>query len=208
MPDRIFQRQLNLNDLLDACISSLPGDAYAIVLLTNQDLYEDEEDDFCCGRAYGASRVAVVSSARYHPVLDERQNVERDHAWPASHCAEYIQSCCSEATWKKPVKNRRIGAEQELAETATDSPMHAAVLVHKPVPSVTESTNTKQLAGLWLVRLCRTVSHELGHCFGIDHCAYYSCAMHSTASIAEDARQPPYLCPIDLAKVLRAAEAD
>jgi archaemetzincin len=28
--------------------------------------------------------------------------------------------------------------------------------------------------------------------------------MQGTASIAEDARQPPYLCPVDLAKVLRA----
>src|ERR1700761_7578790 len=89
-PDQAFQRQLNLNDPLDACISALPGDAFSLLLLlTDQDLYEDEEDDFCCGRAYGGSRIAVVSSARYHPILDGTQNVERKHAWPASHCAAY-----------------------------------------------------------------------------------------------------------------------
>ena len=32
--------------------------------------------------------------------------------------------------------------------------------------------------------------------------------MQGSASIIEDARQPPYLCPVDLAKVLRATGAD
>ena len=32
--------------------------------------------------------------------------------------------------------------------------------------------------------------------------------MQGSASIIEDARQPPYLCPIDLAKVLKATGAD
>ena len=32
--------------------------------------------------------------------------------------------------------------------------------------------------------------------------------MQGTASIIEDARQPPYLCPVDLVKVLRATGAD
>jgi archaemetzincin len=84
--DGAFQGQLNLNDLLDACIDSLPPDAFSMVLLTDLDLYEDEEDDFCCGRAFGGSRVAVVSSARYHPLLDIIQNVEQEHPWPVSHC--------------------------------------------------------------------------------------------------------------------------
>jgi archaemetzincin len=32
--------------------------------------------------------------------------------------------------------------------------------------------------------------------------------MQGTANMVEDARQPPYLCPVDLAKVLRATGAD
>lgn len=32
--------------------------------------------------------------------------------------------------------------------------------------------------------------------------------MQATASLAEDVRQPPYLCPVDLAKLLRATGAD
>jgi len=37
---------------------------------------------------------------------------------------------------------------------------------------------------------------------------YYACVMQGTASISEDARQPPYLCPVDLAKISRATGAD
>jgi len=32
--------------------------------------------------------------------------------------------------------------------------------------------------------------------------------MQGTASIIEDARQPPYLCPVDLAKVLSATGSE
>ncbi|KAF4167427.1 hypothetical protein CNMCM6936_005043 [Aspergillus lentulus] len=70
-PDQVYPRQLNLDDLLDVAISILPKDAYALCLLVNHDLYEDADDTFVCGRAYGGSRVAVVSSARYCPTLDE-----------------------------------------------------------------------------------------------------------------------------------------
>jgi archaemetzincin len=207
-PDQVFQRQLNLNDLLDACISALPGDAHSLILLTYQDLYEDDEDDFCCGRAYGGSRVAVVSSARYHPILDEMQDVERVHAWPASHCAVYVKSCCLETSGKKAAKKRRIEQDQKVAKSTIDSPMQAAIWAYISAPSILNLTDPKLLTGLWFSRVCRTVSHELGHCFGIAHCAYYACSMQGTASIAEDARQPPYLCPVDLAKVLKATGAD
>ncbi|KAK0723485.1 hypothetical protein B0T26DRAFT_675048 [Lasiosphaeria miniovina] len=53
--------------------AALPADAYALLILTDQDLFEDDDDDFCCGRTYGASRVAVVSAARYHPHLDDEE---------------------------------------------------------------------------------------------------------------------------------------
>jgi archaemetzincin len=32
--------------------------------------------------------------------------------------------------------------------------------------------------------------------------------MHGTAGLSEDARQPPYLCLVDLAKVLHASSSD
>lgn len=54
---------MNPGELLDAAISILPDGAYALLFLVHQDLFESPEDEFVCGRAYGASRVAVVSMA-------------------------------------------------------------------------------------------------------------------------------------------------
>jgi archaemetzincin len=65
-------------------------------------------------------------------------------------------------------------------------------------------SSPRLLSSLWLSRMCRTASHELGHCFGIDHCVYYACIMQGSASLSEDTRQPPYLCPVDCAKLVHA----
>ena len=63
--DGIFPAQLNLNDISDHLISILPSDAYSVVLLVDHDLYEGDDDDFCCGLAYGGSRICTVQTARY-----------------------------------------------------------------------------------------------------------------------------------------------
>ncbi|KAK5139139.1 hypothetical protein LTR04_003858, partial [Oleoguttula sp. CCFEE 6159] len=178
-PHSAFAGQLNFDDLLDTAISILPDDAYALLLLVKPDLYESADDEFVCGRAYGGSRVAVVSTARHDPSLDWEQDVEREHAWPASHC---------EATFT-PLSL--------LAHTA----------LPLPDPSSSSSSSSTALSNLWLARLCRTASHELGQCFGIEHCVYYASCMQGNATLAEDARQPRYLCPVDLAKVLSATGA-
>ncbi|MCJ1226929.1 hypothetical protein MMC12_003584 [Toensbergia leucococca] len=219
-PNSVFKRQLNLDDLLDAAISMLPDDAYALLLLVQHDLFEDADDDFVCGRAYGGSRVAVVSTARYNPDLDCKHNVEREHAWPASHCSAYMNACCGAPSQAKVRASKKPEAPNGDASAATPdhsqhsstdkaitSPLHAAVSAHTALPSPTQFLSTAQLTGLWLGRICLTASHELGHCLGIDHCVYYACAMQGSASLVEDARQPPYLCPVDLAKMLRATGA-
>lgn len=209
-PDGIYPRQLNLDDLLDVAISMLPKDAYALLLLVDYDLYEDEEDTFVCGRAYGGSRVAVVSSARYNPDLDELQSIERVHAWPMSHCADYISAFCSTSMPKAKrqkksgtTKTSQPGPQDDWTESLS-TPLGAAFSISR---SLSESSLSQQsLTALWLGRICRTTSHEVGHCFGIDHCSYYACCMQGTASICEDARQPPYLCPVDQAKLLYVTE--
>ncbi|KAJ7784421.1 hypothetical protein B0H16DRAFT_1492429 [Mycena metata] len=212
--DGVFARQLNLNDLLDAAISILPKDAFALLLLVPFDIYEVPEDDFACGRAYGGSRVAVISTARYHPGLDQHQNVDRLHSWPASHCKQYMDACCAESDafndarpkkkTKKVSEPMSAPSESSLADVAP-SPLHAAVDAYNALPSLEQSPSSATLSALWLGRACRTASHELGHCLGIDHCTFYACCMQGTASLAEDARQPPFLCPVDLAKMLHAS---
>jgi archaemetzincin len=196
-----YTRQLNLEDLLDALIENLPDDAYALILVVEHDLYESEEDDFCCGRAYGGSRICVVSSARYNPLLDEKQGVEREHAWPASHCEEYIDACCASAP---PKMKKSKKSKANASDDDSSSPLNLAVRAYSSVPP---PTTPSDLTGLWLSRVAKTASHELGHCMGFDHCIYYACSMQSTANLTEDARQPPYLCPVDLAKMSMATGA-
>ncbi|KAJ5288736.1 hypothetical protein N7478_001766 [Penicillium angulare] len=211
-PDGIYRRQLDTNDLLDAAISILPKDAYALLLLVDHDLYEDEDDTFICGRAYGGSRVAVVSSVRYNPDLDEAQFIERVHAWPLSHCAVYISACCSTSMpkAKRPGKSEPTeGHQPKTLEASTDSESPVTSLDAAFTRSSTiDNSNMSQesLTALWLGRICRTTSHELGHCFGIDHCVYYACCMQGTSCLCEDTRQPPYLCPVDQAKLLHVTE--
>ncbi|KAK1812358.1 hypothetical protein LTR12_013267 [Friedmanniomyces endolithicus] len=206
-----FPAQLNLSDLLDAAISILPDDAYALLMIVNHDLYEDEEDDFCCGRAYGGSRVAVVSTARYNPGLDDQIELDRHHAWPASHCKQYIQRYCDQPSRAGPkAKKQKANTSQLKASQADDTAMSSAVAAHitHPISAIDTSHSRDQLRVLWLGRVCKTAMHELGHCFGIDHCTYYACIMQGTAGLSEDARQPPYVCPVDTAKLLTATGAD
>jgi archaemetzincin len=201
-----FSHQLNLNDLLDVAISVLPDDAHALLLLVEHDLYEEDDDVFVCGRAYGGSRVAVVSTARYCPALDQKQGLEaeRQHAWPASHCTAYLQKLYVTST--RETKRRKV--DSTARQSNSDKPLEAAVSAHHALPSFDSSPSLTTLANLWFGRVCRTASHELGHCFGIDHCVYYACVMQGSASIIEDTRQPPYLCPVDLAKVLQSTGTD
>lgn len=216
LPSDPLIQQLNLDDLLDAAIDMLPEDAYALLLLIEHDLYESEEDEFVCGMAAGGSRVAVVSMARYNPMLDEEMEVEREHAWPASHCTKFVKECCEgveeENFIKKARTQTKTKGEQKLELAPHDSegnsrPLAAAIKASSSLPLITSKSPKPQLVNLWLSRVCRTASHELCHCFGIDHCVYFACNMNASASIKEDPRQAPYLCPVDVEKVLRATGA-
>lgn len=201
----LYKYQLDLNDMTDVALSLLPSDAYALLLTAEHDLYESIDDDFCCGRAWGASRVAIVSSARYNPVLDSLHGVDFALMWPASHCAAYVDSMSSvevdgsalDVRTDRTARKRAKASPTKDEPAAVTTPLERAVRAHQPTTSPTAS----DLRSAFLLRFCRTASHELGHCFGLDHCMYRACAMQSTSSVAEDVRQPPYLCPVCESKI-------
>ena len=48
---------------------------------------------------------------------------------------------------------------------------------------------------------CSTLTHEICHTFGLDHCIYYTCLMNGCNSMEESKKQPLYECPICLRKL-------
>ncbi|KXH68598.1 hypothetical protein CSAL01_05958 [Colletotrichum salicis] len=231
-PDGIAKYQLNLNDLLDALSGVLPGDVYAACMLVAQDLYEDEDDDFCCGRAFGGSRICTVSSFRYRPAMDGVMGVERGHGWPASHCGRFVREACEwwmeqeemerdreegEGGGRIDGKGRRKGKGKKEkdggGEVLVDlrkvkaTAMGAAISASRNVLVPREASRNKRqveedLYGMWFSRVARTAVHEVGHCLGMDHCVYYACVMQGTGGLGEDSRQPPYFCPVCEAKFI------
>lgn len=194
-PDGVAKTQVCLSDILDAMLARVPKDAHATSMIVPFDTYEDEEDDFCCGRAYGGSRISVVSSFRYHPCLDFYSGIDLEHMWPASHCKTYVDDLCG---LSQPPSNRKKGTQTSVVARSPASPIGASIKAAEP--SIVPLTKTDYDA-LWFSRVARTLSHEVGHCVTLDHCVYFSCVMQGTAGMAEDVRQPPYLCPVCIEKL-------
>ncbi|KAF2671764.1 hypothetical protein BT63DRAFT_467877 [Microthyrium microscopicum] len=226
-PDRAYMRQLNADDLLQACIQiSMDGDGVAgtLMLIVDFDLYgNDESIPYYCGRTNKKMRVSVVSTARYHPALDTLQKVSREHSWPASHCRRYISKAwanedvrmdegdiwSSQAEYDEHQELRTPKAVSDWYESMPawdpEKPLERSLETFKSLASieVMAKKNPCTLENVWLARVARRASHELGHCFGFHHCAYYACLMQKSTSIAEELRQAPYLCLVCGAKLAR-----
>ncbi|KAI1618156.1 hypothetical protein EDD37DRAFT_257299 [Exophiala viscosa] len=135
------------------------------------------------------------------------------HVWPASHCDAFVKKMGSQdegmaaigykrpnrRAIKKPTKkpNTRAAAVPGHSSLSAWEPLQRAVKAHLSEHIGT----TPAVSSAHLFRVCRTAAHELGHCFGLDHCMWRACAMQGTTSVAEDMRQPPYLCPVCERKV-------
>ncbi|XP_057681802.1 arylsulfatase G-like isoform X2 [Corythoichthys intestinalis] len=60
---------------------------------------------------------------------------------------------------------------------------------------------TPPITSTLLLRSCKTMTHEIGHMFGIRHCQWLSCVMQGSNHLAESDRRPLDLCPICLHKL-------
>ncbi|KAL6862238.1 hypothetical protein J3F83DRAFT_762571 [Trichoderma novae-zelandiae] len=215
-PDGASPMQVNLDDILDALAENIPADAHSIVMLLDLDLYEGDGDVFTAGRAYGGSRIAAVSLFRDQPLCAPPDDA---HAWPASHCADYVDELCLEASSQPPARKKakvqpssrriRTGASGpldkaiEAVQTAAAAAAAEAASGGIPRPARPDAAAAAATAQ-WLGRTAVTMAHELCHCLGLDHCTYFACAMQGCGSVAEAQRQPPYVCPVCLEKICSA----
>lgn len=197
-PDGVSKMQVNLQDVVGALIPNIPGDAYAMLMLLNLDMYDDEDDIFTGERACGSSRIAVVSSFRDNPLLSSDDG---HHRWPASHCALFTEGQTSQ---KHQAPRTHPRTRRGKASLPSWGPIHSAVreaATHTHIFKLLHHSNDKHCHVEWLSRTAQTVTHELGHCLGIGHCSYFACVMQGCASSDEAIRQPPCLCPVCLEKV-------
>ena len=59
-----------------------------------------------------------------------------------------------------------------------------------------------------LERSLATMTHEIGHMFGMQHCIYYECPMAGSNSLSESDKRPMHLCPVCLHKLHAAIGFD
>lgn len=194
-PDGVSPMQVNLDDILDALAENIPPDAHSVMMLLDLDMYEGDGDVFSAGRAYGGSRIAAVSLFRDQPACAPQDD---GHAWPASHCAAYVDRLCLEAS-ERPTKKAKLQASQRRDG---GGPLHVAI--EAATIRAERRIPPEAPAAQWLGRVVVTMAHELCHCLGLDHCVYFACAMQGCGSVEEAQRQPPYVCPVCLEKICMA----
>ncbi|XP_006833667.1 PREDICTED: archaemetzincin-2 isoform X2 [Chrysochloris asiatica] len=67
--------------------------------------------------------------------------------------------------------------------------------------SVFDNYYISEITSVFLLRSCKTLTHEIGHIFGMRHCQWLSCLMQGSNHLEEADRRPLNLCPICLRKL-------
>jgi len=67
---------------------------------------------------------------------------------------------------------------------------------------------TDELKAEHLLSAMKTVTHEVGHSLGLDHCIYFRCVMNGVNNELEAAKASMHACPVCQAKITRATGVD
>ncbi|XP_020035458.1 archaemetzincin-2 isoform X2 [Castor canadensis] len=70
--------------------------------------------------------------------------------------------------------------------------------------SIFDNYYVPEITSILLLRSCKTLTHELGHIFGLRHCQWLACLMQGSNHLEEADRRPLNLCPICLRKLQSA----
>lgn len=67
--------------------------------------------------------------------------------------------------------------------------------------SIFDNYYNPEITSILLLRSCKTLTHEIGHIFGLRHCQWLACLMQGSNHLEESDRRPLSLCPICLRKL-------
>lgn len=67
--------------------------------------------------------------------------------------------------------------------------------------SVFDGYYTPAISSTLLLRSCKTMTHEIGHMFGIRHCQWLNCVLQGSNHLEESDRRPLDFCPVCLRKL-------
>lgn len=68
-------------------------------------------------------------------------------------------------------------------------------------PAFFDEPRPHDVETLILRRSCRTLAHEIGHMFGMQHCIFFTCVMNGSNHLAESDSRPLHVCPVCLRKL-------
>lgn len=77
--------------------------------------------------------------ARYNPCLDKGQNVEGKHAWPASYCQAFMQSCSADTA--NPLHKKAKTTKPAHTDVVSLSRKDEAAAFAVPLQSVVVAQN-------------------------------------------------------------------
>ncbi|KAH7483881.1 hypothetical protein FOMA001_g6075 [Fusarium oxysporum f. sp. matthiolae] len=197
-PDGVSKIQLNVSDLRDAPMRSVPSTVHSFVMIVDHDMYEDGEGAYVTARAWASDGVAIVSMFRYNPSLDGLAGIDPLHRWPASHCKanvdERFRVLNKTKGWKKRNRFSSKAFGKPPVKSALDLAIQAATQAGQP-------STREELSNQWFARVVFAVSREATHCFGLGNCTYYSCLMQGVSGIRQTGEIPPYLCQVCYSKL-------
>ncbi|XP_066242739.1 archaemetzincin-2 [Saccopteryx leptura] len=67
--------------------------------------------------------------------------------------------------------------------------------------AVFDNYSIPEVTSVLLLRSCKTLTHEIGHIFGLRHCQWLACLMQGSNHLEEADQRPLNLCPICLRKL-------
>ncbi|WKT45610.1 Metallopeptidase, catalytic domain superfamily [Fusarium oxysporum f. sp. vasinfectum] len=159
-PDDVSKIQLNVSDLRDALMRSIPSTAHSFVMVVDHDMYEDGEGAYVKGRAWASDGVAIVYTFRYNPSLDGLAGIDLWHRWPASHCKAYMDERFKVLNKTKGWKNRNRLSSKAFGKPPVESALGLAIQAAKQAG---QPSTREELSNQWFARVVVAVSREATH---------------------------------------------